>query len=122
LRFHFDTSKQFVKNQEERVTVEESPIQFLQPEHPLLNFPNKINSKDFEGWVQERGLYFAQEWDKNYQTLLSAKDPGEKDLEGGLLYTEYGKGRFIYTGISFFRQFPAGVPGAYRLFVNLISK
>lgn len=106
----------------ERVTVEEAPIKFLKPEHPILNYPNKITQKDFEGWVQERGLYFAQTWDKNYQTILGLNDPAEKELEGGLLYAEYGKGRFIYTGLSFFREIPAGVSGAYRFFVNLISK
>jgi hypothetical protein len=106
----------------ERVTVETAPVKFLNPQHPILNIPNKITEKDFEGWVQERGLYFAEEWDKNYQTILTASDPNEKELAGGLLYAEYGKGRFIYTGYAFFRQIPAGVEGAYRLLVNMISK
>jgi LmbE family N-acetylglucosaminyl deacetylase len=106
----------------ERVTVEEAPIRFLKPEHPILNTPNKITEKDFEGWVQERGLYFAQEWNEKYEAIIAAADPGEKDLNGGIIVTEYGKGRFIYTGLAFFRQLPAGVKGAYRLFGNMISK
>lgn len=105
-----------------RVTVEEAPIKFLKPEHPILNYPNKITQKDFEGWVQERGLYFAKEWNDKYETVLSTNDPNEEALAGGLLYTKYGKGKFIYTGYSFFRELPAGVVGAYRLFVNLMSK
>lgn len=106
----------------DRVTVEEAPVKFLKENHPLLNYPNKITDKDFEGWVQERGLYFSNEWDEKYQTVLSSNDPGEKELSGGLLYTSYGDGTFIYTGYSFFRELPAGVPGAYRFFVNLISQ
>jgi LmbE family N-acetylglucosaminyl deacetylase len=106
----------------ERVTVETAPVKFLNPQHPILNIPNKITEKDFEAWIQERGLYFAEDWDKNYQTILAANDPNEKELAGGLLYAEYGKGRFIYTGYAFFRQIPAGVEGAYRLLVNMISK
>ncbi len=104
-----------------RVTVEEAPITFLNPQHPLLNAPNKITAKDFEGWIQERGLYFAQKWDSHYETLLSSADPGEKAQDGGLLIANYGKGRFIYTGYAFFRQLPGGVSGAYRLFANLLS-
>jgi LmbE family N-acetylglucosaminyl deacetylase len=105
----------------ERVTVEEAPVTFLDPNHPLLNTPNKITQEDFQGWVQERGLYFADEWDERYQTVLASHDPGESPKEGGLLFARYGKGVFIYTGYAFFRQLPAGVPGAYRLFVNMIS-
>jgi LmbE family N-acetylglucosaminyl deacetylase len=105
----------------ERVTVEEAEIRFLKPEHPLLNAPNKITSKDFENWVQERGLYFSNEWDALYEAILSANDPTEKPLDGGLLYAKHGKGNYIYTGYAFFRQLPAGVAGAYRLFANLIS-
>ncbi|MFQ5751748.1 MAG: hypothetical protein ACE5HI_07110, partial [bacterium] len=105
----------------DRVCVETAPISFLNPAHPLLNFPNKITQKDFEGWVQERGLYFATQWDDRYEPILSGHDPNESDKKGSLLFTRYGKGVFIYTGISWFRQLPAGVPGAYRLFVNLIS-
>jgi hypothetical protein len=105
----------------ERVTHEEAPVTFIDPAHPLLNYPNKISAGDFQGWVQERGLYFAGTWDDRYQTMLSSSDPGEEGHEGGLLYTRYGKGIFIYTGYAWFRQLPAGVPGAIRLFVNLIS-
>ncbi len=105
----------------DRVTVETAPISFINPEHQLLNFPNKINQKDFEGWVQERGLYFASQWDEKFEPILSGHDPNESDKKGAMLFTRYGKGVFIYTGISWFRQLPAGVPGAYRFFVNLIS-
>ena len=105
----------------ERVTVEEAEIRFLKPESPLLNTPNKITNKDFDNWIQERGLYFANEWDPKYETILSSNDPAEKPLDGGLLYTKYGKGNYIFTGYAFFRQLPAGVSGAYRLFANLIS-
>jgi len=104
-----------------RVTVEEAPMTELNPLHPLFNFPNKLTAKDFEGWVQERGLYFASEWDSSYVPLFSCADPGEEPLKGSLLLAEYGKGAFIYTGISFFRQLPAGVPGAYRLLANMIG-
>jgi hypothetical protein len=105
----------------DRVSVEEAPVQLQIPAHPLLNSPNKISPADFEGWVQERGLYFADSWDSHYEALLACNDPGESPKAGGLLLAKYGKGVFIYTGYSFFRQLPAGVPGAYRLFVNLIS-
>ncbi len=105
----------------DRVTDETAAITFLNPNDPLLNKPNKITQKDFEGWIQERGLYFASDYEKNYTPLLSSKDPGEEEQKGGLIYTKYGKGTYIYTGISFFRELPAGVPGAYRLFANLIS-
>lgn len=105
----------------ERVTDEDADIKFLNPENKLLNFPNKITNEDFDNWVQERGLYFADNWDKNYTPIFASHDNGENDLKGSLLFTKYGKGNFIYTGISFFRQLPSGVPGAFRLFVNLIS-
>ena len=105
-----------------RVSVEEAPIEFLDKKHPILNSPNKITQKDFDNWVQERGLYFAQEWDEQYQPVFASNDPGEDVQKGSLLYTNYGEGKFIYTGLSFFRELPAGVTGAYRLFVNLISK
>ncbi len=106
----------------DRVTVEEAPATFLDPKHPLLNTPNKITAADFDGWVQERGLYFLGELDPHYTPLIAWNDPGEQPLNGGLVTCDYGKGRYVYTGISFFRQLPAGVPGAYRLFANLISK
>jgi LmbE family N-acetylglucosaminyl deacetylase len=105
----------------DRVSVENAPVAFLAPEHPLLNFPNKITAKDFEGWIQERGLYFASQWDEKYETVLSCHDPGEPDKKGGLLYARYGRGVFIYTAYAWFRQLPAGVPGAFRLFANMIS-
>lgn len=105
----------------ERVTEEDAPMTFVNPQHPLLNTPNKITEADFSGWVQERGIYFAQEWDKNYEPIFSANDQNEAPKQGGLLYTKYGKGHFMYTGLVFFRELPAGVPGAYRLFANMIS-
>lgn len=104
-----------------RITDETSPVKFLKPSDPLLNTPNKITQDDFKDWVQERGLYFWSEYDPKYAALLAMNDPGEKDLDGSLVYTKYGKGTYIYTGIAFFRQLPEGVPGAYRLFVNLLA-
>jgi LmbE family N-acetylglucosaminyl deacetylase len=104
-----------------RITNEDSPVKFLKPEDPLLNRPNKITMDDFKGWVQERGLYYWSVYDPRYTALLAMNDPGEKDLDGGVVYTKYGKGMYIYTGLAFFRQLPAGVAGAYRLFVNLLS-
>lgn len=105
-----------------RVTEEDAPAKRLMPEHAVFQEPNALTAADFKGWVQERGLYFAGEWDEQYQTPLAWRDTGEEeDLAGGLLIGNHGKGAFIYTGISFFRQFPAGVPGAYRLLANLIS-
>lgn len=105
----------------DRITVEEAPITFVNPALPVLNYPNKITQDDFNGWVQERGLYFADKWDPRYKVVLSGNDPGESPLEGGMLYADYGKGVYIYTGYSWFRQIPAGVPGAFRFFVNMIS-
>jgi hypothetical protein len=110
-----------LKLSRDRVTVEEAEIRILNKKHPLMNVPNKITEKDFEGWVQERGLYFPNEWDEKYEALLSSNDPGETPKDGGLLVTQYGKGHYIYTGYSWFRELPAGVPGAYRLFTNMIS-
>jgi LmbE family N-acetylglucosaminyl deacetylase len=104
-----------------RVTVEDSPVVFTHPDSPLLQKPNKIGPRDFEGWVQERGTYFLTQWDPRYETVLSTNDPGEKPLEGGEIWTRYGKGVFIYTAYVWFRELPAGVPGAYRLFANLLS-
>jgi LmbE family N-acetylglucosaminyl deacetylase len=105
----------------DRVTVEEAPVAFADGSSPLLTTPNRITEADFRGWVQERGLYFAQEWAPEYNAVLSSSDPGEEPLAGGLLAARCGEGVFIYTGYAFFRQLPAGVPGAYRLFVNLVS-
>jgi LmbE family N-acetylglucosaminyl deacetylase len=104
-----------------RVTDENSPVKFLKPDDPLLNRPNKITQEDFKGWVQERGLYFWTQFDSKYTPLLAMSDAGEADQNGSLVYTRYGKGLYIYTGLAFFRQLPEGVPGAYRLFVNLLS-
>jgi hypothetical protein len=105
----------------DRVTVEEAPVTFPHPELPLLHKPNEITPHDFEGWVQERGLYFASEWDPKYQTVLDCHDPDEAAMPGGELYVRYGKGAYIFTAYSWFRELPAGVPGAYRLFANLLS-
>ncbi len=105
----------------DRVAMEDAEIRMLKPDHAVLNFPNKITQKDFEGWVQERGLYFPNEWDEKYEAILSSNDKGETAKDGGLLVTKYGEGYYIYTGYSWFRELPAGVPGAYRLFANLIS-
>ena len=104
-----------------RITDENSPVVFLKPDDRLLNFPNKITQDDFKGWVQERGLYFWSNFDSRYTPLLSMHDPGEKEQDGALEYARYGKGVYIYTAIAFFRQLPEGVPGAYRLFVNLLD-
>ncbi|HVH71991.1 MAG TPA: PIG-L family deacetylase [Candidatus Dormibacteraeota bacterium] len=104
-----------------RITDENSPVKFLKPNDPLLNMPNKITQEDFKGWVQERGLYFWTQFDPKYTPLLAMNDPGEPELNGGLVYGHYGKGTYIFTGLAFFRQLPDGVPGAYRLFVNLLS-
>lgn len=106
---------------DERVTDETSPVRLLVPTHRLLNFPNRITTSDFDGWADERGLYFWKQWDARYTPLVALGDPGEPELQGGLLAARYGKGLYVYTGISFFRQLPAGVPGAFRLFVNLLS-
>ena len=105
----------------DRVTDERAEITILDPDAEILNYPNKITSKDFEGWVQERGLYFPNEWDAAYTPILSMHDKNEKSSEGSLLIAKYGKGHYIYTGLSFFRELPAGVSGAFRLFANMLS-
>jgi len=105
----------------DRVTVEEAPVKMLDPAHPLLTTPNKITADDFNGWVQERGLYFASEWDPKYTTILSSNDPGESEKPGGELYARHGKGVFVYTSYAWWRQLPAGVAGAIKAFVNLVS-
>jgi len=104
-----------------RVTDETAPVKVLLPASPILNVPNKIAPADFEGWVQERGLYFSNKWDPKYETPLETHDKGNPELPGGMLYTRYGKGVYIFTAYSWFRELPAGVPGAYRIFANLIS-
>jgi LmbE family N-acetylglucosaminyl deacetylase len=110
-----------LKISRDRVTEEDAEVSFLAPSHKVLNFPNKITSKDFDGWVQEQGLYYPDEWDATFVPILSSNDKGEEPKDGGLLIAPYGKGHYIYTGLSFFRELPAGVSGAYRLFSNLIS-
>lgn len=104
-----------------RVTDENSPVEFLLPDHPVLNYPNKISQEDFKGWIQERGIYFAEELSPEYQAPLAFTDPNEKPQNGSVIIADYGEGAFIYTGIAFFRELPAGVAGAYRLIVNLIE-
>ncbi|MDP9113392.1 MAG: LmbE family protein, partial [Acidobacteriota bacterium] len=110
-----------IKTGRDRVTIEEAPVTFPNPNNVLLHYPNEITARDFEGWVQERGLNFASEWDPRYQSVLESHDPGEKALLGGELYTRYGKGAYIFTSYDWFRQLPVGVPGAYRLFANMLS-
>jgi LmbE family N-acetylglucosaminyl deacetylase len=106
----------------DRVTDERSPVTFLQPQHPLLTAPNRITATDFEGWVQERGLYFAGERAAGYESVLAMSDPGEAPLDNSLVVLRHGEGTYIYTGLSFFRQLPAAVPGAYRLLANLVEQ
>jgi LmbE family N-acetylglucosaminyl deacetylase len=105
----------------DRVTDETAPVTFLAPNHPALNTPNKITSADFDGWIQERGIYYPDQWDEHFTPIIACSDPGEAPLKGGLLVAKYGKGYFVYTGLVFFRELPDGVPGAYRLFANLVS-
>ncbi len=105
----------------DRVTDELAVMNFPNPDHRLLQYPNQISAKDFQGWVQERGLYYASKWDEHYESLFSANDPGDKPMKGGTLYTKYGKGNYIFTGEAWFRQLPAGVPGAFRIFANFLS-
>jgi hypothetical protein len=106
---------------DERITDETAPITFLEPEHPLLNVPNKIGPGDFANWIQERGLYYPKEWDPQFHALLQSNDPGESALKGGLLVADYGRGHYIYTSMVWYRELRAGVPGAYRMFANMIS-
>jgi len=105
----------------DRVTQENSEVRILKPDHPALNYPNKITTKDFEGWVQERGLYFPAVWNESFDALLSMNDKGEPVRNGSLLVAKFGAGHYVYTGLSFFRELPEGVPGAYKLFANLVS-
>lgn len=105
----------------DRVTEEKSEVKILKPDHPVLNSPNKVTSKDFDGWVQERGLYFPNKWDPQFEAVLSMKDTNENAQDGSLLVAKYGEGHYVYTGLSFFRELPEGVPGAYRLFTNIVS-
>ncbi|MBT9394340.1 PIG-L family deacetylase [Hymenobacter sp. NST-14] len=105
----------------DRVTVEDAPVTLLNPKQPLLNSPNRITPQDFTGWVQEQGLYYPEKWDPRYQTVISSHDPDEPAREGAILVADYGKGHYIYTGLSLFRELPAGVPGAYRILTNMVS-
>jgi len=104
-----------------RVTVEDSPVSIINPEHLLLRTPNRIRQRDFDGWVQERALYMPSQFDSAYVAPLAMSDPGEPPSHGALLVARYGRGLYVYTTIAFFRQLPAGVPGPARLFVNLLS-
>jgi LmbE family N-acetylglucosaminyl deacetylase len=104
-----------------RVTEEQASVNFLKPQHDVLNFPNKIGPADFDNWTQERGIYFADQLDPKYETIFSMNDPGEQEQKGSLIIADYGRGKFVYTGLVFFRQLPAGVPGAYRLLANIIA-
>ena len=110
-----------LKLSRDRITDEFAEVTFLNPKHELMNAPNKITPKDFEGWTQERGLYFPSEWSNEFTPLLSMHDKGETPKKGSLLVAKHGKGYYIYTGLSFFREFPAGVSGAYRIFANMLS-
>jgi LmbE family N-acetylglucosaminyl deacetylase len=105
----------------DRITDENAKVSFLNKDHEVLNYPNKITDKDFDGWVQERGLYFPNKWGKEFSPILSFQENGDAPMEGSLLVAKYGEGYYIYTGLSFFRELPAGVPGAYKLFTNMIS-
>jgi hypothetical protein len=109
------------QNNTERVTHEEAPVKLLDPANPILTIPNRITEKDFDGWIDERGTFFLRSWDARYAAPLESADPGEPGRAGGLVIGKYGKGTYVYTGYSFFRQLPAGVKGAYRLFANLVS-
>jgi len=110
-----------LKISKDRVTEENAEVRFLAPDNQVLNYPNKITAEDFKGWKQEQGLNYPNEWDKNFTPILSANDKGEKPKDGALLIAKYGKGNYIYTGLSFFRELPEGVPGAFRLLANMIA-
>jgi hypothetical protein len=110
-----------VKLSRARVVDATAPVTVLEPGHAVFRWPNLITEKDFGGWIQERGLYFLEQWDKQFTPLLESHDPGEPPQRGGLVIATYGKGTFVYTGYAWFRQLPAGVPGAFRMFANLIS-
>jgi hypothetical protein len=105
----------------DRVTDETAPVTIVDPAHPIFTTPNRIGPEDWEGWVQERGLYFAHAWGPSFVPLLSMHDPGEPELKGSLIAGTIGKGHYVYTGLAFFRELPAGVPGAYRLFANILA-
>jgi hypothetical protein len=110
-----------INNPHDRVTDEEAPVTMLAPDSPVLSSPNRIGPADWEGWVQERGLYFLRSWDERYTPVLEMNDPGEPPLRGSLVIAPVGEGVYVYNALAFFRQFPTGVPGAYRLLMNLIA-
>ena len=110
-----------LKISRDRVSVEDAEVRILAPDHDVLNWPNKITQKDFDNWVQERGLYFPNEWSEEYTAILSSNDPGEPARDGGLLVAKYGEGHYVYTGYSWFRNLPPGVTGAYRIFANIVG-
>jgi hypothetical protein len=110
-----------IKISRDRVTDENANVTLLAPQHPILNSPNRITLQDFVGWQQEQGLYYPNEWDDAFTPILAANDKGETPKKGALLVAKYGKGNYIYTGLSFFRELPEGVSGAYRLMANMIS-
>jgi hypothetical protein len=105
----------------ERITDENAPITFIEPDHALLNLPNKMGQDDFRDWIQERGLYYPKEWDPQFHALLQSNDPGEVPLKGGLLVADYGRGHYIYTSMVWYRELRGGIPGAYRMLANMIS-
>jgi hypothetical protein len=105
----------------DRVVDETAPVTILEPGHTIFRWPNRITEQDFDGWIQERGLYFLDQWDERFVPLLESHDPGEPPRRGGMVMAIYGKGKYVYTGYAWFRQLPAGVPGAFRIFANLIS-
>jgi hypothetical protein len=105
----------------EKVVDETAAVQLLMPENPVLNWPNKITPRDFDGWVEERGHGFMESWDPQYQALLETHDPGQDPQKGGLLVAKTGKGAYVYVALALYRELPEGVPGAYRLFANLLS-
>ena len=110
-----------LKLSNDRVTDESSEVLFLDEAHPILNFPNKITQDDFKDWIQERGLYFPSSWGEEFTPIFSMHDKGESPKKGSLLIAKFGKGNYIYTGLSFFRELPSGVSGAYKLFANMLS-
>jgi len=110
-----------IKISRDRVTDEQAKVDFLEPNHAILNSPNKITAEDFKGWKQEQGLYYPGEWDKAFTPIIASSDKGESAKKSAILVAKYGKGNYIYTGLSFFRELPEGVPGAFRLMANMIS-
>ncbi|HKP74132.1 MAG TPA: hypothetical protein VJT67_01255, partial [Longimicrobiaceae bacterium] len=118
---HFNPFPLTIANPHDRVTDETAPVRVLEPASPIFTWPNRIGTADWEGWVQERGLYFAHTWAPEYTPLLEMADPGESPMRGSLLIAKYGRGTYVYTGLAFFRQLPEGVPGAWRLFANLLA-